>query len=162
VVKQRMKEKGAECKCIRCREYGHRARDGWEIGEPQMTTMDYEASDGREILLSLEDERETLFGLLRMRIQAKPIAGLGEESDGKQALIRELHVYGPEVPLGQRNKAAAQHRGLGKALLLEAERIAGDEFQVPKIAILSGVGAREYYRCEFGYSFKVGYMVKRL
>ena len=162
VVKQRMKEKGTECKCIRCREYGHRKRDGWEIGEPQMVTTDYEASDGREVFLSLEDEQETLFGLLRMRIQAQPIARLGEESRGNQALIRELHVYGPELSLSQHDSKAAQHRGMGKALLREAERIAAERFKAQWMVILSGVGAREYYRSELGYHLQGDYMIKRL
>jgi elongator complex protein 3 len=156
VVKKRMKQQGVECKCIRCREYGHRARDGWEIGEPQMVRMDYEASGGKEIFLSFEDEAETLFGLLRMRIQSQP------ETDGNSALIRELHVYGPEVPLSEQKEGTAQHKGLGKALLQEAERIAGEEFQAQRMIILSGVGAREYYRTEFGYSLQGDYMVKNL
>ena len=156
VIKQRMKQRGIECKCIRCREYGHRAQDGWEIGEPQMVRMDYEASGGKEIFLSFEDEAETLFGLLRMRIQPKP------EPGENSALIRELHVYGPEVPLSEQKEGAAQHKGLGKALLQEAERIAGEEFQARKMIILSGIGAREYYRTEFGYSLQGDYMVKEL
>jgi len=162
VIKQRMKQQAVECKCIRCREYGHRAQNGWEIGEPRMVRMDYEASGGREIFLSFEDEGETLFGLLRMRIQSKPIARLGQEIKGNLALIRELHVYGPEVSLSQRNPVAAQHKGLGKALLREAERIAGGEFQVRQMVVLSGTGAKEYYRTEFGYRSQGDYMVKEL
>jgi len=162
VVKQRMGERAIECKCIRCREYGHRVRNGWETGEPRMIRLDYEASNGREIFLSFEDENEKLFGLLRMRIQAEPIAGLGPENSGNLAIIRELHVYGPEVSLGQQSAVAAQHKGLGKALLGEAERIAAEEFRVPVIAVLSGVGAKEYYRTEFGYRSQGDYMVKSL
>jgi len=162
VVRQRMKQQAIECRCIRCREYGHRAQDGWEIGEPRMVRMDYEASSGREIFLSFEDENETLFGLLRMRIQSKPIARLGQETKGNLAIIRELHIYGPEVPLSQRSPTAAQHRGLGKALLREAERIAGDEFKAQQMVVLSGTGAKEYYRSEFGYRSQGDYMVKKL
>jgi len=162
VIKQRMKQQAVECKCIRCREYGHRAQNGWEIGEPRMVRMDYEASGGREIFLSFEDEGETLFGLLRMRIQSKPMARLGQEIKGNLALIRELHVYGPEVSLSQRNPVAAQHKGLGKALLREAERIASEEFQVRQMVVLSGTGAKEYYRTEFGYRSQGDYMVKEL
>ena len=161
VVKKRMEKQGFYCHCIRCREYGHRAQDGWEIGRPQLIRMDYDASEGQEIFLTFEDERETLFGLLRMRFQEKHVPGLGQKN-GSLALVRELHVYGPEVALGRRNMAAAQHKGLGRLLLLEAERIATQEFSVPLIAILSGVGAREYYRSDLGYSFKAGYMVKKL
>jgi len=162
MVKERMEEQGTACQCIRCREYGHRVQDGWQIGEPRMTRMDYDASGGREVFLSVEDERETLFGLLRMRVQDKPILVLGGEVNGNLAVIRELHVYGPEVPLRQQKEEAAQHRGLGKALLGEAERIAAEEFGVKRMAILSGVGTREYYRAEFGYVSQDDYMVKGL
>jgi len=162
IVRQRMKGAGIECKCIRCREYGHRARDGWEIGDPRMVKMDYEASGGREVFLSFEDEKETLFGLLRLRIQSKPIMVLEPGAKGNLAIIRELHIYGPEVPLSEHREEAAQHKGLGKELLREAERIASREFQAQRIVILSGVGAREYYRSEFGYSSQGDYMVKNL
>ncbi len=156
VVKQRMKQRGIECKCIRCREYGHRAREGRETGEPRLVRMDYGAAGGNEIFLSFEDENETLFAILRMRIQPK------SESNENSALIRELHVYGPEVPLAEQNREAAQHKGLGKALLREAERIAAEEFGAPQMTILSGVGAREYYRTEFGYQSRGDYMVRDL
>jgi elongator complex protein 3 len=162
LVRQRMEQQAIECQCVRCREYGHRAQDGWEIGEPRMVRMDYEASGGKEIFLSFEDENETLFGLLRMRIQSKPIVALGQENKGNLALIRELHIYGPEVPLSQQKEEAAQHKGLGKALLKEAERIAAQEFQIERMVVLSGIGAREYYRSEFGYSSQGDYMVKSL
>jgi elongator complex protein 3 len=161
VVRKLMKERGTECHCIRCREFGHRAQNGWEISKPIITRMDYEASEGKEIFLSFEDTQETLFGLLRMRIQSKPIARLGQENEGRIALIRELHIYGPEVPLKQQSPMAVQHKGLGRALLNEAEQIAVEEFQAQKMVILSGVGAREYYR-ESGYNLHSDYMVKKL
>ena len=154
VVRQKMRRKGIECRCIRCREYGHRAREGRETGQPRLTRLDYRAAGGKEVFLSFEDETETLFGLLRLRIQP--------QGEGKSAVIRELHIYGPEVPIAEQKEGAAQHRGLGKALLQEAEKIAGDEFKAPKMSILSGIGAREYYRSEFGYSLQGAYMVKEL
>jgi elongator complex protein 3 len=122
--------------------------------------MDYQAAGGKEIFLSFEDENETLFGLLRMRIQAKPIPRLEQEMEGNLALIRELHIFGPEVSLSQRSPTAAQHKGLGKALLREAERMAANEFQAQRMVVLSGTGAKEYYRSEFGYSSQSDYMVK--
>ena len=162
VVKQRMKREAVECKCIRCREYGHRAQDGWEFGEPHLVRMDYEASGGREIFLSFEDEGETLFGLLRMRIQSRPIPALGQKLKGNLALIRELHVFGPEVPLNEQRPEGAQHKGFGKALLQEAERIAAGEFQSNQMVVLSGTGAKEYYRTESGYGSLGDYMIKDL
>ena len=162
VIRQRMEQQAIECKCIRCREYGHRARDGRRIGEPRMARMDYEASGGKEIFLSFEDESGMLFGLLRMRIQSEPVPGVGQEIKGNSAIIRELHVYGSEVPISEQREEAAQHKGLGKALLREAERIAIDECQVQQMAVLSGVGAKEYYRSGLGYSSQGAYMVKKL
>lgn len=162
LVRQRMQQQGIECKCIRCREYGHRAQEGRDIGEPHLVRMDYEASGGKEVFLSFEDENETLFGLLRMRIQSKPIVRLGQDVEGNVAIIRELHVYGPEISLSEQKDEAAQHKGLGRALLREAERIAAGEFQAKQMVVLSGVGAREYYRIGFGYGSQGDYMVKSL
>jgi len=160
-VKQRMREKGTECHCIRCREFGHRQRDGMQSSEPSLKRLDYEASGGREVFLSFEDERGTLYGLLRLRIQAEVVPALGGVAGSMTAIIRELHVYGPEVPLRQQDDDSAQHKGLGKALLHEAEKIVRDEFKAPELLVLSGVGAREYYRAE-GYSSRGDYMVKEL
>ncbi|MFH1032745.1 MAG: tRNA uridine(34) 5-carboxymethylaminomethyl modification radical SAM/GNAT enzyme Elp3 [Chloroflexota bacterium] len=167
-VRERMKELEVECNCIRCREYGHRMRTGWTVGEPKIVRTDYEASAGREIFLSFEDKNETLFGLLRMRIQDRHVLSSVEEppatlkQKNKTALIRELHIYGPEVPLQEQNETAAQHKGLGRALLVEAERIAREEFHAKQMVILSGVGAREYYRTQFSYTSQGDYMVKSL
>jgi len=150
-IKRRMKELGVSCRCIRCREYGHRYRDGWKIGEPQLHRLDYQASGGREVFLAFEDDKETLFGLLRLRVKE------GQDF----ALVRELHVFGPEVRVGEEPLTAVQHRGLGRELLKEAERIAKGEFQACQLKVLSGVGARDYFR-EWGYRLDNGYMVKDL
>lgn len=148
-VRMKMAAAGLSCSCIRCREYGHRLRDGWPIGEPRLARLDYQTWGGREVLLSYEDENETLFGLLRLRINVDT------------AMVRELHVYGPEVALGARLEPAAQHRGLGEKLLREAEAIAHRDSHARKVTVLSGIGAREYYR-SLGYSLEGAYMVKDL
>jgi elongator complex protein 3 (tRNA carboxymethyluridine synthase) len=158
-VKELMASRGDDCRCIRCREYGHRIKGGWKVGEPHLSRFDYEASGGKETFLSFVDEHDTLFGLLRLRIESHPSRILGETA--KLALVRELHVFGSEVALGKHEDRSAQHQGLGKALLAEAERIARDEFQISKIAVLSGVGARQYYG-EQGYALESGYMVKSI
>ncbi len=158
-LKQIMEQKGISCQCVRCREYGHKVNTGLPVGTPVLNRMDYEASGGREIFLSFEDQYMTLFGLLRLRIQKNSSLNPGFGSD--TSLIRELHVYGPEVMLGSKDIEAVQHKGMGKSLLAEAERIASDEFGISRMAILSGVGAREYYRSE-GYKLENGYMIKEL
>lgn len=154
-LKKRMQESGKKCRCIRCRECGHRTKEGRRTFQPQLRRLDYQASGGTEVFLSFEDENDTLFGLLRLRIPNK---------DGVRsvALVRELHVFGPEVPLSGHDGLAVQHKGLGKALLQEAERIARDEFHCQRIAVLSGAGAREYYRSESDYVLEGHYMTKGL
>ena len=156
-IRKRMDDLDVHCKCIRCREYGHRLRDGWVIGKPKLTRLDYEASEGKETFLSYEDANETLFGLLRLRINYRSQA----VSNADSAFIRELHVFGSEVPLGEKREQAPQHRGLGAELLREAERIAREEFHASKLNTLSGVGARDYYR-PFDYHLAGAYMVKEL
>jgi len=154
-VRQAMKTKALQCQCTRCREYGHRLRDGWKIGEPALQRFEYNASGGREIFLSFEDEQGTLFGLLRLRIDK----GIGA---AYPAMVREIHVYGAEVPIGIQNINSAQHKGLGLQLLREAERVASEEFSLDKMAVISGVGARDYFRKECGYHLEGYYMVKSL
>jgi elongator complex protein 3 len=148
-IRKKMEQTGLHCSCIRCREYGHRLRDGWPMGKPRLTRLEYETWGGREVFLSYEDENATLFGLLRLRINEE------------KAVVRELHIFGPEVPLGERLERAAQHHGLGENLLREAGRIASEEFKATRLSVLSGVGAREYYRL-LGYGLEGAYMVKGL
>ncbi len=160
-VKKKMGQVGLLCSCVRCREYGHRLRDGWVIGEPWLARLDYETHGGQEVLLSYEDENETLFGLLRLRINNEPSPEPFSFEREKKAIVRELHIFGSEVPLGGRLAQAPQHHGLGEKLLREAERIAREEFKADRLSVLSGVGAREYYR-SLGYSLENAYMVKEL
>jgi elongator complex protein 3 len=148
-----MKTRGLQCRCTRCREYGHRRRDGWRIGQPSLQRFEYTASGGREIFLSYEDAGGTLFGLLRLRI------GPG---DIYPAMVREIHIFGSEVPLGDQDDLAAQHKGLGSLLLKEAERVAREENSICKIAVISGVGARDYFRKAGGYQLEGHYMTKEL
>jgi len=124
------------------------------IGEPALTRFEYDASGGREIFLSYEDEQGTLFGLLRLRIDKSG-------DDIYPAMVREIHVFGAAVPIGEQNDQAAQHKGLGGLLLKEAEMISREEHHAAKIAVISGVGARDYFRAE-GYRLENAYMVKDL
>jgi len=160
-IRKRMNELGLHCRCIRCREYGHRLRDGWMIGEPWLTRMDYETYGGKEIFLSYEDANETLFGLLRLRINSKPSPESSPFKGEGRVRVRELHVFGSEVPLREKREWTAQHRGLGEGLLREAEKIVREEFHIDKLSILSGVGSRDYFR-SLGYRLEGAYVVKEL
>jgi len=74
------------------------------------------------------------------------------------AFIRELHTYGQLINIGQKEKKATQHKGLGKKLIKQAEKICKQN-NVKKLAVISGVGVRGYYR-KMGYRKEGTYMVK--
>lgn len=140
----KMESLGMKCRCIRCREVGHVNKIE---GEAEMKRLDYIASQGKEIFLSYESSN-ALFAFLRLRL-------------GKIARIRELHVYGSMVPISKNaGDTDAQHKGFGKSLMQEAERIA-EENGCEKILVTSGAGVRKYYE-SLGYSFKAPYMEKIL
>ncbi|MDP3703046.1 MAG: tRNA uridine(34) 5-carboxymethylaminomethyl modification radical SAM/GNAT enzyme Elp3 [Candidatus Omnitrophota bacterium] len=145
-VHRRMRARGLACRCLRCRQVRETA-DGTFI----LMRRDYPASGGRETFLSFEDTAtDRVASFLRLRIAS---TGAG--------LIRELHSYGHHLPLHQRRGGAVQHQGFGQRLLQEAERIAREEFSVRRLAVIAGVGVREYYR-KFGYELQDTYMVKEL
>ena len=77
------------------------------------------------------------------------------------AIIRELHVYGQVVPIGERDTNSWQHKGIGIKLMLEAERLAKEELSIRKLLVISAVGTREYYK-RLGYELEGPYMVKIL
>jgi len=162
VLAQKSKKGNWHCKCIRCREVREYYRPDEKL---YLFRQDYEASAGKEIFLSYENKnRERLYSLLRLRI---PSGQTFIPVLKKSAIIRELHTYGQLHPieLGRRgsqySRLSPQHKGLGKKLIKEAERIAKKEFKLRKIAVISGVGVRTYYR-KLGYKLKDSYMVKIL
>ncbi|MFZ5982425.1 MAG: GNAT family N-acetyltransferase [Patescibacteria group bacterium] len=102
---------------------------------------------------------EKLFALLRLRIPGNKNHFIPTLQNS--AIIREIHTYGNLAKINQRNALSPQHQGLGKKLIQEAERIAREEFRMKKIAVISGVGVRDYYR-KLGYRLKDTYMLKSL
>ena len=159
VVKVRMREQGMKCSCIRCREVGYKTREGVYPEKISLIREDYEASGGKEVFLSFEDEKnDIIVALLRLRIPFEPFR---KEITKSTALVREIHVYGKEVGLGKKDKHAYQHRGYGKKLLEEAERIAKNEFNCDKLVVIAGVGAREYFY-KLGYKRDGVYVSKKL
>ncbi len=160
------KKQGWRCRCIRCREIKNSAIAPKNL---ELTRIDYLASGGKEIFLSFEDAKnDKLYALLRLRLPSwfykadKPNLSANIFPSLKNAaIIREVHAYGQLVPVSQQIKGATQHIGLGRRLISEAERIAREEFNLKKIAVISGIGARDYYR-KLGYRLRDGYMIKKL
>ena len=160
LVYNQLEHDKVNCKCIRCREVGHKASMGLtpDFNNINLVKTEYNASKGREIFLSHEDlNKDILIGFLRLRIPSS-MAHRKEMTD-KTALIRELHVYGQMAEIGQKGDDIWQHMGYGEELLLEAEKVASEEFDKNKILISSGIGARDYYR-KFGYKQEGPYISK--
>ncbi|MBI3324752.1 MAG: tRNA uridine(34) 5-carboxymethylaminomethyl modification radical SAM/GNAT enzyme Elp3 [Candidatus Omnitrophica bacterium] len=152
----RMRSRGLRCRCIRCREIREQPS-----GDCRLVRRDYEAAGGVEVFLSYEDPHaDRLAALLRLRIPGSETRPWSPALVGA-ALVRELHTYGQQLTLGDHAEAAAQHRGFGRGLMAQAERIAGGEFGLRRMAVIAGVGVREYYR-RLGYRLEDTYMVKTL
>lgn len=159
LVERECERKKVRIQEIRYREVGHKMNKGVAPEKIELCRMDYDASGGKEVFLSFEDSRnDILFGFLRLRIPGKPFR---KEIDKKTGLIREIHIYGSTLPLGKRESESWQHKGLGKQLLQEAERIAKEEFEMKKLIVISGIGVREYYR-KFGFKVEGPYMAKEI
>ncbi|MCX8194740.1 MAG: tRNA uridine(34) 5-carboxymethylaminomethyl modification radical SAM/GNAT enzyme Elp3 [Candidatus Micrarchaeota archaeon] len=161
IVEKKLSERGKRCRCIRCREIGSTARKGAPVRQLNLSLqrIDYQASKGKEVFLSFEDvEKGLLAAFLRLRI---PHKSHRKEIRGISSIVRELHVYGQEAEIGQRSEAKFQHKGLGRRLMEEAEKITKEEFGLEKICVISGPGARGYYR-KLGYSLNGPYMAKRI
>lgn len=141
------------CKCVRCREIKNFMNQ-----KTKLIRRDYFSSEGKEIFLSIEDNNQkTLFSLLRLRIPSKPLLSVLKDA----GIIREMHTYGYQLKVGTKQKDAAQHKGFGKKLLNEAEKIIKNEFNLSKSVTISGVGVRTYFR-KLGYHLENTYMVKKL
>ena len=149
LARERLRSRGLECHCIRCREVGFRGVEPRPEAN-RLLREDYVSSGGHEVFLSLEDpEREVLLGYVRLRI------------DASGATVRELKVFGRLVPFREPPGHRWQHRGLGRQLMEEAETVARDEFHASGMRVTSGVGVRGYYR-SLGYRLEAPYMVRGL
>jgi elongator complex protein 3 len=152
--------RGLRCTEIRCREVGRKGVDPSELRHFRLVRRDYAASGGTEAFLSMEDDEGRIAGFLRLR-RPSPLAHRSEMSGGSIAVVRELRVYGSEVDVGDRDDSGWQHRGIGRMLMDEAERVAREEWNSEEVLVTSAVGTREYYR-RLGYSRKGPYMAKRV
>ena len=153
---ERLVKQGGKCRCIRCREAGHKGLKGIEPENVRQVVESYRACGGDEHFISYEDiEQDVLIGFLRLRYPNTPHRPELESA----ALVRELHVYGSMVSVGQKaGEKQWQHKGYGEELLNEAEELAkGAGFS--KLSIISGMGVRPYYR-KLGFELDGPYMSK--
>ncbi|KAK0553994.1 Elongator subunit [Tilletia horrida] len=159
----RMRDFGTTCRDVRFREVGiHEIHTRVRPSEVELVRRDYTANGGWETFLAYEDpEKDILVALLRLR-KCSVAGTFREELTGQQtSIVRELHTYGGAVPVHSRDPTKFQHQGFGMLLMEEAERIAREEHGSQKIAVISGVGTRDYYR-KMGYELDGPYMTKMI
>jgi len=149
LVKDRMRDHGTSCACIRCHEVGLMGIESYSMEETKAGGITYDASGGLEHFLTISlPKRDAIVGYVRLRTGDGPVAG-----------IRELKVFGKAVPIDQEGEGW-QHRGFGRTLVARAEERAMEE-GCKAIRVTSGVGVRRYYAA-LGYARDGTYMMKRL
>ncbi|TET56093.1 MAG: tRNA uridine(34) 5-carboxymethylaminomethyl modification radical SAM/GNAT enzyme Elp3 [Promethearchaeota archaeon] len=156
LVQERLKEIDETCKCIRCREFGISKRkeiiNENSFDDIKLYRLDYDASQGNEIFLSYENKKEDyLIGYLRLR-KPSEFAHRPELNDGKTMIVREIKIVGELVPIDTKPNrySQIQHRGYGKSLMENVEKISLEEFDAKKLAVISGLGVRDWFY-EIGY-----------
>lgn len=167
LVFHRAEKKGYQIQTIRYREVGYRQRTKSfpiatisDAESLDLRVIKYHASEGREFFLSLDDpSTNSLVGYLRLRIPSNT-AHRPEIQGFNAALLRELHVFGLSIDLGDKKSEAWQHRGVGTRLLNAAEEYA-IQSGCQRIVCTSGIGARQYY-LRYGYHYDGPYVSKNL
>ncbi len=172
-VMAELARRGQACRCIRCREVGRRAVEPSQL---QLDDLRYQAACATEHFLSFITPDDRIAGYLRLSLpgddhgrslvptpgsKLKPAHGWIDFPDLEgAALIREVHVYGQSLPVGSEQSGAAQHIGLGTALLGKAEELAR-QGGFRRLAVISAIGTRRYYEAR---GFKRGelYLIKDL
>jgi elongator complex protein 3 len=125
----------------------------------------YEASGWHEwFIQAIDPSDRTIFGLLRLRIPSyiftweSPLIPVLQDA----AIIREIHVYGDQIPVGYTGDSSGQHMGFGRKMLQIAEQKVRSAYpKCQKIAVISGVGARGYYE-KHDYGLIDEYMIKNI
>lgn len=157
LVDNKMNEKGLITKCIRTREVKLK---NYDVNNIKLTITEYESSSGREFFIEYnsKDTSDTLYGFCRLRLNKEWYDVLPFLYGC--ALIQELHVYGLHTNVGTNDNDNTQHKGLGTSLLKKAEEIAFKN-EYKKIAVISGVGVRGFYK-KRGYTLDNNRMIKKL
>ncbi len=155
-IQKLMKQRGTTCQCIRCREI---RRQSVKPESLVLNDLVYHPADAEEHFLSFDTPDDKLAGFLRLSLPSDTHnTGLIDLQEA--AIIREVHVYGQSLEVGEERRGAAQHSGLGTQLIKEAEAIAKDQ-GFKKMAVIAAVGTRAYYQAR-GYELQRRYMVKNL
>jgi elongator complex protein 3 len=149
--------RGTRCQCIRCRECRENAIEKDKLHFEELI---YPAGGGQERFLSFVTPEDRLAGFLRLYLPGSksPPTGLADLKGA--AVIREVHVYGQSLEVGEVRQGVAQHSGLGTHLLRRAGEISG-QAGFSRLAVIAAVGTRGYY-LKRGFARGDLYLVKKI
>jgi elongator complex protein 3 len=156
IAQREMKKRGLQCQCIRCREV---RRQKLTIDDLRLTIESYATDATTEHFLSFVTEGDHIAGFLRLSFP-NPGVDLPIPELAGHAMIREVHVYGPSLPIGDDSDGDAQHIGLGTQLVNKAKEMAREK-GYSRIAVISAIGTRNYYR-KLGFEIDGLYMTAPL
>ncbi len=139
VVENELAKNGQRSPDIRAREVRFRKVESADL---HLDELAYDTSCGREIFLQFITEARDIAGFLRLSLPTEP--PITAELAGA-AIIREVHVYGQSLEIGESVPGRAQHLGLGRQLIERAAEIARER-GYQRLAVISAIGTREYYR----------------
>jgi elongator complex protein 3 len=140
-IQAEMKKRGTRCECVRCREVRSQSVDQ---GELELHDLIYHAGQVQEHFISYDTEDDNLAGFLRLSLPGERAPATGMVDLEQAAIIREVHVYGQSLEVGEKKQGSAQHSGLGTALIERAEELAKD-LGYKQLAVIAAVGTRQYY-----------------
>ena len=156
VVHKELARRGERCGCIRCREV-RRQQVREDALRLKVSTYSTDLTDEYFLQFVVAEEEENgpdaanlerapLAGFLRLSLPKSPLAGSRAFLDEIQgnALIREVHVYGPALAIGNAEDGAAQHVGIGTRLLDEARRISR-QAGFNRISVIAATGTQAYH-----------------
>ena len=156
-VHKELKRRGQRCVCVRCREV---RKERVDTDRLVLDDLVYEADNADEHFISFVAPGDRLAGFVRLSLPGPGAADPKLDDLAGAAIVRELHVYGQSLPVGDEKEGAAQHAGLGKRLLERAEEVARAHGYA-RLAVISAVGTRKYYE-ERGFRRGRLYQVKDL
>lgn len=151
IAEQKLLKAGEKSKDIRSREIKNEQFASDEVrlekviySTPVSTEifLQYVVTDDSQVADDSKKDRTKIIAFLRLSLPTV-MNFIPELQDA--AIIREVHVYGRVVDVGAQADEKAQHLGLGTKLIAVAKEIA-EKKKYKKLAVISAIGTREYYR----------------
>ena len=156
-IQAEMEKRGTQCNCVRCREVRDQSVEDHDL---EVNDLVYQAGEVEEHFISYDTGNDNLAGFLRLSLPGVNAPETGLQDLQGAAIIREVHVYGQSLEVGIRQQGILQHAGLGTTLLEMAEKLARAR-GYQRLAVISAVGTRQYYR-KRGYKRGESYLIKEL